>query len=153
MHKNFIGWQDGNVETKYIIEYIDDSNTWDKFIKASEKGNCNYEPWELYNKKEYDNITDAINFFITKATHKDTFTIKMTENIYYNGNLILENPAEIHDMLYHNLGKNINDDMLNCLNKSQQELEGLYKMKALYENFIKKYHAEDSFKKYVAENM
>ena len=152
MHKNFIGWQNGNVETKYIIEYIDDSNTWDKFIKASEC-HCSYEPWELYTKKEYDNITDAINFFIIKATHKDTFTIKMTENIYYNGKLILENPAEIHDMLYHNLGKNINDDMLNCLNKSQQELEGLYKMKALYENFIKKYHAEDSFKKYVDENM
>ena len=152
MHKDFIGWQDGNVETKYIIEYIDDFKTWDKFVKASES-HCNYEPWELYSKKEYDNITDAINFFITKTTHKDTFTIKMTENIYYNGNLILENPAEIHDMLYHNLGKNINEDMLACLNKSQRELEALHKMQVLYESFIKKYHAEDSFKNYIDENM
>ena len=51
MHKDFYGWQDGNVDTKYSIEYIDDPETWEKFLKANE-GKYSCEPWELFQKKD-----------------------------------------------------------------------------------------------------
>ena len=29
MHKNFYGYEKGNVETRYNVEFIDDPKTWD----------------------------------------------------------------------------------------------------------------------------
>lgn len=151
MHKDFYGWQDGNVDTKYSIEYIDDPETWEKFLKANE-GKYSCEPWELFQKKEYDNISEAINFFIVKATHKDTYIIHMMESVYYNGKLILENPVEISGSLYFKLGRNINDDMLQRMKASEKENARLRGTLNQYENFVKKYHAEKQFQEFCDQN-
>lgn len=50
MYESFIGWSlessgKGKVETKYLIEYINDETAWDKFSKT--------ENIDLYSKREY----------------------------------------------------------------------------------------------------
>lgn len=150
MHKDFYGYQKGNVETKYIIEYIDDEKTWKKFLKANEK-NSSFEPWELFTVREYDNITEAIRFFIIKGSHEGNYIIQMTENIYYNDELILENPVEFPDDLYTLMAQNINEDMRKRLIKCEKEYNSLQQLTEQYDGFIKKYHAEESFRKWKEE--
>ena len=152
MHKNFYGYQSGKVETKYIIEYIDDEKTWNKFLKVTGSGyDGTVEPWELFTAREYDNITEAIKFFIIKGTHEKTYLIQMTENIYYNEELILENPVEFADGLHTAIAENINDDLRKRLIKCSYECENLQAMTEHYRNFIQKYHAEEQFKEYLKE--
>lgn len=150
MHKNFYGYQKGNVETKYTIEYIDDEKTWEKFLKSN-KINCSYEPWELFTVREYDNIEDAIYFFTVKGTCKDTRLIQLTESVYYNGTLILENPLELPSGLFTSMAKNINEDMRERLIGISNEYENLLNTMEHYKSFIKEYHAEEQFKVWLKE--
>ena len=60
MHKNFYGYQKGNVETLYTVEYIDDQKTWEQFLDVTGSGyDGTVEPWELYKKRTYDNVRDV----------------------------------------------------------------------------------------------
>ena len=61
MHEGFFGWSlenvsKGTVETKYIIESITDEKTWNKFLKT--------EDIDLYTKREYDNIENALEYYL-----------------------------------------------------------------------------------------
>lgn len=61
MHKDFWGWSledegKGTVETKYLIESITDEKTWSKFLKT--------EDINLYTKKEYDSIENALEYYL-----------------------------------------------------------------------------------------
>ena len=150
MHKNFYGYEKGNVETHYTIEFIDDPKTWERFLKADNINNS-YEPWELFTVKEYDNITDAIRFFIVKGSHEGTYLIQMMENIYYNGELILENPVEFSDDLYTAIAINVNKDIQERLVKISNAYESILQLIEHYKNFLKKYHAEEQFKTYLKE--
>ena len=150
MYKNFYGYQNGNVETKYTIEYIDDEKTWEKFLKSN-KINCSYEPWELFTVREYDNIEDAIYFFTVKGTHKDTRLIQLTESVYYNGTLILENPLELPSGLFYGIARNVNKDMQKRLIQISNDYENVSRLVEHYKNFLKKYHAEEQFKTYLKE--
>ena len=153
MHKNFYGYQSGNVGTKYTIEYIDDEKTWNKFLKVTGSGyDGTVEPRELFTAREYDNITEAIKFFIIKGTHEKTYLIQMTENIYYNEELILENPVEFSNGLHTAIAMNVNEDLRKRLIKCSKECENLQTITKHYRNFIQKYHAEEQFKEYFKEH-
>ncbi len=76
MYNGFYGWSleavgKGTVETKYQVEYIFDKKTWEKFLKT--------EDIELYSKKEYDNIENALSFYMVHLINSKCFDIKMWE--------------------------------------------------------------------------
>ena len=86
MHKNFYGYQKGNVETLYTVEFIDDPKTWKQFLSVTGNGyDGTIEPWELYKKKDFDNISEAISFYMLKYMIDSTYHIAMWEQIFYNG--------------------------------------------------------------------
>ena len=152
MHKNFYGYQSGKVETKYIIEYIDDEEIWNKFLNVTGSGYYGIvEPWKLFTTKEYDNITEAINFFIVKGSHEKTYHIQMVENIYHNEELILENPVEFSNGLHTAMAMNVNEDLRKRLIRCSEECDNLHTIAKRYENFIQKYHAKEQFEEYLKE--
>lgn len=152
MHKNFYGYQSGKVETKYIVEYIDDEKTWNKFLSVTGNGyDGTIEPWELFTIKEYDDITEAINFFVVKGSHEKTYHIQMMENIYHNEKLILENPVEFSNGLHTAIAMNVNEDLRKRLIKCSNEWKKLQAITEHYKNFIQKYHAEEQFKEFLKE--
>ena len=56
MHKNFYGWSlesvhEGTVDTKYTVEYINDSKIADELERSGDPA--------LYNKREFDNADEA----------------------------------------------------------------------------------------------
>ncbi len=57
MYKDFIRWRlenigRGTVETKYLIEYINDKKIWNKFLRT--------ENINLYNKRDCNNIAKVL---------------------------------------------------------------------------------------------
>ena len=57
MYKDFIRWRlenigRGTVETKYLIEYINDKKIWNKFLRT--------ENINLYNERDCNNIAKVL---------------------------------------------------------------------------------------------
>lgn len=150
MHKNFYGYEKGNVETHYTIEFIDDPETWKQFQKAQERSST-IDPWEVFKKKDFDNISEAISFYMLKYMLDSTYHIAMWEQIFYNGEMILENPIEPENTFAYSMRTNINSDLEKENTRLSDERDVLIKELVLYKEFIKKYHAEESFRKWKKE--
>lgn len=91
MHKDFWGWSledegKGTVETKYLIESITDEKTWSKFLKT--------EDINLYTKKEYDSIENALEYYLCWYVNENCYDLKMWEQIYVNGEMVLKQMIE-----------------------------------------------------------
>ena len=152
MHKNFYGYQKGNVETLYTVEFIDDPKTWKQFLSVTGNGyDGTIEPWEVFKKKNFDNVSEAITFYMLKYMHDSTYHIAMWEQIFYNGEMILENPIEPENTFAYSMRTNINSDLEKENTRLSDERDVLIKELVLYKDFIKKYHAEESFRKWKKE--
>lgn len=152
MHKNFYGYEKGNVETRYNVEFIDDPKTWKQFLSVTSNGyDGTIEPWELYKKKDFDNISEAISFYMLKYMLDSTYHIAMWEQIFYNGEMILENPIEPENTFAYRMRTIINSDLEKENMRLSESNEALIKELELYQKFLKKYHAEESFRKWKEE--
>ena len=86
MFKDFIWWSlenvgKGTVETKYTVEYINDKKTWDEMNYMSEHygefdPELRQEPWDFYDKREYDDISEALTFYLTWYVNENCFFIQ-----------------------------------------------------------------------------
>ena len=150
MHKNFYGYENGNVETHYEIEFIDDPATWKQFQKAQERSST-IEPWEVFKKKNFDNISEAISFYMLKYMLDSTYHIAMWEQIFYNGEMILENPIEPENTFAYRMRTIINSDLEKENMRLSESNEALIKELELYQKFLKEYHAEENFRKWKEE--
>ena len=152
MHKNFYGYEKGNVETRYNVEFIDDPKTWKQFLSVTGNGyDGTIEPWELYKKKDFDNISEAISFYMLKYMLDSTYHIAMWEQIFYNGEMILENPIEPENTFAYRMRTIINSDLEKENMRLSESNEALIKELELYQKFLKEYHAEEIFKKWKEE--
>lgn len=147
MHKNFYGYQKGNVETHYTVEYIDDPKTWEQFLE-SQKRDSTIDPWEVFKKKDFDNISEAISFYMLKYMLDSTYHIAMWEQIFYNGEMILENPIEPENTFAYRMRTSINSSLEKENIRLSDSNEALIKELELYREFIKRYHAEERFKEW-----
>lgn len=147
MHKNFYGYEKGNIETRYEIEFIDDPETWKQFQKAQERSST-IEPWEVFKKKEFDNVSEAITFYMLKYMHDSTYHIAMWEQVFYNGEMILENPIEPENTFAYRMRTIINSDLKKENERLSNDNEVLGKELEMYKEFLKEYHAEENFRKW-----
>ena len=150
MHKNFYGYEKGNVETRYNVEFIDDPKTWKQFQKSQKVGS-DIEPWEIFKKKDFDNISEAISFYMLKYMLDSTYHIAMWEQVFYNGEMILENPIEPENTFAYRMRTIINSDLEKENMRLSESNEALIKELELYQKFLKEYHAEENFRKWKEE--
>ena len=148
MHKDFYGWSlenvgKGTVETKYTVEYINDKKTWDKFLRT--------EDIELFSKREYDNIAEALTFYLTWYVNENCFYIQLWEQIYVNGEMVLEEMIEPEGNTKYHLRNSIDREMCDRVYKSEMKLTEIEKENALYKGFLKRMGTqfEDLFYEYV----
>ena len=146
MHKNFYGYQKGNVETLYIVEYIDDPETWEKFLNVTESGyDGTIEPWELYKKRTYDNVTEALTFYMVRYIQENTYDVKLYEEVRVNGETVLEQNIEPLATTKWYLRKTINDNINRCNERLENENNLLVKENEEYRAFLKAMNAEETF--------
>lgn len=143
MYKSFIGYakEPEKTETKYIIEYIADDKTWDKFCKASE----NYclmpdgqREWEDFcTTKVFDNIEDALTFYmVIFVDYGFKYLVKMRQQIYMNGKIVFEEWIEPKGYVVNSMRERIDKEMKEDLQKFAIENEELHKSNEIMEGFI-----------------
>ena len=150
MHKDFIGWiKEGlNIETRYTVEYINDINTWEKFLKAT-KGHGSFEPWEYFTKKQFDNIADALSLYMTWYVNENCYLIQMMEEIVLNGETILENPIEPASTTKWSMRQGIDKEINNRLRSAENKAKEMEKINDLYKTFIERLGAKKLFEEYL----
>lgn len=154
MHKNFYGYEKGNVETRYNVEYIDDPKTWKKFLDITEGSGYDgtIEPWELYKKRTYDNVADALAFYLVRYIQENTYDIKLYEEVRVDGETVLEQNIEPSATTKWNLRKSVNDNLDRRNEYLENENDLLEKENEQYRAFLKEYHAEETFKNWKKEH-
>lgn len=80
-----------------------------------------------------------------------TYHIAMWEQIFYNGEMILENPIEPENTFVYRMRTIINSDLEKENMRLSESNEALIKELELYQKFLKKYHAEENFRKWKEE--
>ena len=150
MHKDFWGWSlentgKGTVETKYIIESITDEKTWNKFLKT--------EDIDLYTKREYDNIENALEYYLCWYVNENCYDLKMWEQIYVNGEMILEQMIEPKSTCKSVMRQSVDREMKDRMNKAERITEELKHSNELYKGFIEAMgkQFEEAFKEYVKQ--
>lgn len=157
MYKGFWGWSlensgSGTVDTKYTIEYVDNAKTWERICYIddhySEIEKCQ-ESWELYSKLEFDNVTEALTCYMTKLVSDKCYDIKMLEQVFVNGDMVLEQYIEPKSTLRYSMRTAVNYEMEVRMHKTEMQVKELQASNNLYEEFISKYGAKEAFKKFV----
>ena len=147
MHKDFWGWSledegNGTVETKYLIESITDEKTWSKFLKT--------EDINLYTKKEYDSIENALEYYLCWYVNENCYDLKMWEQIYVNGEMVLKQMIEPKSTCKSVMRHSIDREMKDRMNKAESKVEELERSNTLANGFIKAMgkQFEEAFKEY-----
>lgn len=147
MHERFFGWSlenvsKGTVETKYIIESITDEKTWNKFLKT--------EDIDLYTKREYDNIENALEYYLCWYVNENCYDLKMWGQIFVNGEMILEQMIEPKSTCKSVMRQSIDLEMKDRMNRAESKIEELERSNTLANEFIKAMgkQFEEAFKEY-----
>lgn len=132
----------GTVETKYIIESITDDKTWNKFLKT--------EDLDLYTKKEYDNIENAMEYYLCWYVNENCYDIKLLEQIFVNGEMVLEQMIVPNSTCKSVMMRSIDREMKDRMNKAESKVEELERSNTLANGFIKAMgkQFEEAFKEY-----
>lgn len=146
MHKDFYGWSlenagKGTVETKYTVEYINDKKTWDKMCYESDHyceidPEARMEPWEFYSKREYDNIAEALRFYMTWYVNENCFDIKLWERVFINGELVLEQMIEPECTTKCCMRQSVNREMESRARSAEIETVSYKQANDLYKGFL-----------------
>lgn len=146
MYEDFYGWSlenvgKGTVETKYTVEYINDKKMWDRMCHTMDHyceidPKLRKEPWEFYDKREYENIAKALNFYMTWYVNESCYDIKLWERIYVNGELVLEQLIEPECTTMCSMRRSINREMEDRMRKAEEESVSYRKENKLYKGFI-----------------
>lgn len=144
MYKNFIGYAKEleKTETKYVIEYIGDDTTWNKFCHTSENYNVipnSQREWEDFcTTKEFDNIEEAFTFYMSVfIDYGFKYCVKMWQQIYFDGEMILEEWIEPKVCVVNLMRMRIDKEMQEDLRKFELENERLNDENTLMSGFIK----------------
>lgn len=150
MEHDIIGYKKSGIklETIYTIEYLDNKQDAEKAFSGKHPA-----PWELYKKKQFTDLSDAISVFVNMYSRLDNddftaiYDVKLFEEIKLNGETIQE--RTITDI--HNFGsivaqetqkiKKQNDKLSEIIEQQNNELESM-------NSFIKALHAENIYKQF-----
>ena len=134
MHKDFWGWSLENVgkarvDTKYVLEYIDDPKIADKLEQIGDAG--------LFTKRKFDDISKAITAYMTRYIKEDCVIVHLWETVLINGEMVLEQMIEPTGDFKHWMRHAVDDEMRHRVASAERRAEDLERSNALYAGFIK----------------
>lgn len=133
MYKGFWGWSlenvnKGTVNTKYIVESITDEKTWQKLLKTEDP--------DLYDKREFEKVSEAIQYYLTWYVNEKCFDIKLWEQIFVNNEMVLEQMIEPESTTKFCMRESIDREMQDRMRKAENKVEDYRKSNELYREFI-----------------
>lgn len=131
------------VNTKYLVEYIADERDWEKVLSEIHPA-----PWELYCKKSFEDIGQAISFYICRVFDNQTFDCKLFEQIELNDEIVREKYIELDNTIKYSIGTLLNKDRESKLKMQEQKISELLEELTAYQSFAKVYKIEEQFKEF-----
>lgn len=128
-----VAWQNAsvNLNALYTVEYITDAADWKKLCDGKHPA-----PWELYQKKSYDSLDEALTFYLVRLFDSATFDVKLFEQIQVNGEDAREAYIEPSGPVFDGIRSAIDMDMRNRLNKLETRVARQERDLAEYSDFI-----------------
>lgn len=128
-----VTWQSDsvNISIRYDVEYITNAADWKKLCDGKHSA-----PWELYQKKSYDSLDEALTFYLVRLFDSTTFDVKLFEQIQVNGEDVREAYIEPSGPVFDGIRSAINMEMRNRLNELEARVTGQEKELAEYSGFI-----------------
>lgn len=77
--------QGAKIKTLYTVEYITDKKDWQRLCDGKHSA-----PWELYQKKPFDCLDEAITFYLVRFFDNNTYDVKLFEEIQIDGESVRE---------------------------------------------------------------
>ena len=130
------------IETKYVVEYLAASSEngaqrWKLYQHAQERGSS-FNPWELVDKREFDDLSAAYEFYLARLLDEQTFVVHpIFEQIEVNGTLARESTIEENPTFLWNLRGWIDREMRGELDKLRKEEKSSAELLADYAEFFK----------------
>ena len=144
-----------NLQVSYQIEIINDTKTWDKFLKAMESLKAPYgdAPWELYTKRNFDSFEEALQYYMVWYVNDSCYDIKMYEQIFMDGEMVYEEYCEPCSTTRSEMRRALTSDTYNRLQNCNRQIEELQRSNNLMSGFIKRMGKkfEDLFLQYAKE--
>lgn len=144
-----VTWQNDsvNLSTLYTVEYITNASDWKKVCDSKHP-----TPWELYQKKSYDSLDEALTFYLVRLFSSKTFDVKLFEQIQVNGVDVREAYIEPSDQVFDGIRSAIDMEMRNRLNDLETRVASQEKELAEYYSFISTCKLSHSFNRYREAN-
>ena len=114
-----VTWQNDsvNLSTLYTVEYITDAADWKKVCEGKHPA-----PWELYQKKSYGSLDEALTFYLVRLFDSATFDVKLLEQIQVNGTDAREAYVEPTGSVFDGVRSAIDMEMRNRLNELESRV-------------------------------
>ena len=153
MKNSYINWQKEGIkcEIKYEMEYVNDKKVWDSICKGDCGMNGKPEAWELYKKKEYDNMGEAMCAFVYYYLNDKIYDCKLWQRVYVDDEMIREDYVEPDSTFFYSLTQFVNKILSDKYYKNNNAINEKNLIIENYETFIKGMNLEDLFKQYMYE--
>lgn len=107
-----------NLETKCSVEYV-----FDPRVIAKLEAETHPAPWELYEVKEFDNLDDAVSFFLPLYFNPKCYDPKLFIQILMDGEVIQESYLEINPTTTWTISNLIDRDRQKRLERQSETIE------------------------------
>ncbi len=135
------------IKTRYSIEYLmasseNGAQRWELYQHA-------FNPWELLDKIEFDDVGAAWEFYLARLLDAQTYVVKpIFEEILVNGLTAREAYIEENPTFLWNLRGWVDRELRNDLDKLREEEKINVELLADYAEFTKKWNGEQHFREY-----
>ena len=112
------------------------------------------EDINLYTKKEYDSIENALEYYLCWYVNENCYDLKMWEQIYVNGEMVLKQMIEPKSTCKSVMRHSIDREMKDRMKQAERKAEELEHSNELYKGFLKVMgkQFEEMFKEYCINN-
>ena len=137
-----------NLETKFSVEYV-----FDPRIISELEADTHPAPWELYETKQFDNLDDAISFFLPLYFNPKCYDPKLFIQILLDGEIVEESYLELNPTTIWSISKLIDRDRQEQLDQCKTALREQENLIADYRNVTRSLHEYDKIKwQYINKN-
>lgn len=141
------------IKTRYSVEYLMASSEngrqrWELYQHANDRGSS-FEPWELLDKREFEDVGEAWEFYLVRLLDEQTFVVRpIFEEILINGETVREAYIEENPTFHWNLRGWVDCEMRDELEKLQKEEDANAELLSDYAEFTKKWNGERHFREF-----
>lgn len=138
------------IETRYTVEFLaswsdDGPQRWKHY-------QCSWEPWELVDKRVFDDVGAAWEFYLWRLLDKNTYMVNpIFEEIMVDGVTVRESHIEESPTFQHTLHDCVNREMRRELDTMQRAESDTAALLADYMEFMEKYNAGHMFREFQEE--